>query len=62
MPCKALIQVQSKIGWEQLRYGRWSYEWENLQHRYLILVNQQDTSNAAYPVWAGQILRENWML
>ena len=30
-----LTDAQTKLGWEQMKYGRWSYQWDYMQQRFL---------------------------
>ena len=55
-PYKRLIAKQAKIGWKQLRYGRWSKQWEILQRRY---SNKQKVKNTR-TIWIGQVIRCLW--
>ena len=55
-PYKRLIDKQAQIGWKQLKYGRWSKQWEILQQRY---SNKQKVKNTR-TIWIGQVIRCLW--
>ena len=50
-PYQDLIGRQTKIGWQQLIYGRWAKEWKALQHQHLTRNNIPKTRKNHGNAW-----------
>ena len=44
-----LLKHQEKIGWQQMKYGRWSLHWDRLQCRYSLSQGAKSQGNE--PTW-----------
>ena len=62
-PYMKLINEQRRIGWKQLRYGRWSRKWAEYQYRYQYIMRKEGetrTEPDEYPKWIGAVIQELW--
>ena len=60
-----LIDDQTKLGWKQIYYGRFTYEWISLQETHLLLNRDKETnlnwiSGALVEIWTH--LHRRWRL
>ena len=54
-PYQRLIQQQTTIGWEQIKYGRYGKEWSKIQRRYSEKMHQNREDD---PYWLGRIIQK----
>ena len=59
-PYARVIKQQKQIGWKQLRYGRWTKGWAEIQYRYEIATTGTPAQTATYPKWISAIIQELW--
>ena len=50
-----LLKHQEKIGWQQMKYGRWSLHWDRLQCRYSLSQGAKSQGNE--PTWQQKTLK-----
>lgn len=56
--CDSIIRDQTKIGWKQLRYRRWSFKWSAFQYIYESwLTGENKEENEIYLIWIRKIIR-----
>eukprot|EP00957_Ditylum_brightwellii_P178944 13631521-Ditylum_brightwellii.AAC.1 len=56
---KKLIDTQSVLGWEQVKYDRWSLRWHSKQQDYEVFC--KGTTDQGTPKWTRKVIKAIWI-